>query len=156
MMAKRIPLKSIFLSPNLDLKWMMISINNAIRITYCGWSTKVITNKSMVIKPVQTYQAGKPSRYKTKMNILYIKALPGSGWGSIRNTGKNTIAKACTCLFTSFKLICVSLKYLANANAVAAFANSEGCSVKLPKPYQHRCPAIVFPNINKNLVDLLL
>jgi hypothetical protein len=37
---------------------------------------------------------------------------------------------------------------LANANAVAAFANSEGCKVNPPIAYQHRCPAIVFPATN--------
>ena len=42
---------------------------------------------------------------------------------------------------------------LANANEVAALANSDGCKVKLPIAYQHLCPAIVFPNKNKPAKD---
>jgi hypothetical protein len=41
-------------------------------------------------------------------------------------------------------LIWESLKYLAKANDVADFANSEGWIVKLPIAYQHLCPAMVF------------
>jgi hypothetical protein len=35
-------------------------------------------------------------------------------------------------------------KYLAKANDVADFANSEGWIVKLPIAYQHLCPEMVF------------
>ena len=47
----------------------------------------------------------------------------------------------------------MSLKNFASANDVAAFANSEGCNVKLPIAYQQRCPAMVFPNANKPTSD---
>jgi hypothetical protein len=43
----------------------------------------------------------------------------------------------------------IFLNLLAKAKAVAAFANSEGCIVKLPIAYQQRCPAIVLPKRNK-------
>jgi hypothetical protein len=56
-------------------------------ITYCG-STKVSTNNAIVTKPVHTYQEGSPSRYKTIIKMLYMSALPGSGCGRIRSTGK--------------------------------------------------------------------
>ena len=68
--------------------------------------------------------------------------------------GKKTMSRACTCLFISFKFTCTSLKYLANANAVAAFANSDGCIVKFPMAYQQRCPAITFPATNNPANDI--
>ena len=108
------------------------------RMTYWGSNTSVSMKSVIVINPVKTYQAGRPSRYKTMINILYIKALPGSGCGNIRITGNRMIARACICLFVSFKLICVSLKNFAKAKEVAALANSEGCIVKLPIAYQQR------------------
>ena len=87
-------LKTMFLLANLDLKWTIISTANAVSMTYCGSNTSVNMNNNIVINPVNTYQAGRPSRYKTMMNILYIKALPGSGCGNISKTGKSIIASA--------------------------------------------------------------
>ena len=43
----------------------------------------------------------------------------------------------------------MSLKYLASANAVATFANSEGCKLKKPRSYHEVAPAIVLPNTKR-------
>jgi hypothetical protein len=59
----------MFLSANRDLK-CTTKTSKADNITYCGSRIKVKTNNSTVINPVQTYQDGSPSRYKTIMNIL--------------------------------------------------------------------------------------
>ena len=46
-------------------------------------------------------------------------------------------------------LVCISLTYLAKANAVAAFANSLGCKLKFPNPYQEVAPLIFFPKTKR-------
>jgi hypothetical protein len=62
-------------------------MTNSNNITYCGSKTKVSTNNAIVTKPVHTYQEGSPSRYKTIKDTI-DEALPGSGCGRIRSTGK--------------------------------------------------------------------
>ena len=81
-------------------------------------------------------------------NLGTASALRVDGITICGKTGNKRIASACICLFVSLRFICVSLRNFANANDVAAFANSDGCMVKLPIAYQQRCPAIVFPNKN--------
>ena len=43
--------------------------------------------------------------------------------------------------------------YLAKANPVAAFTNSEGCNPNEPKEYQLVCPLISFPKTNNPAND---
>ena len=50
-------------------------------------------------------------------------------------------------------LVCMSLRYLAKASAVATLANSLGCSVNDPMAYQLVAPLIFFPNGNKRISD---
>ena len=117
-----------------------------------GFMSKAKTNKTIAMKTVQTYHDGKPSRYKTKIKTLKIKALPGS-WSTINNIGRKRIPSAWICLFISLRLTCTSLKYLAKAKAVDAFTNSDGCMPKEPNEYQFVLPLIVFPKTNNQAND---
>jgi hypothetical protein len=67
--------------------------NKAIPVSTRGFMIKANTNKTKAINPVHTYHDGNPSRYKTRIKTLKIKALPGS-CGTISSMGKNSIPRA--------------------------------------------------------------
>ena len=70
MKTKRMPLRTIFLSANLDLKCTSSITISAIKMTYCGSNTRVNINSAIAMKPVQIYHDGKPSLYNTIRNTL--------------------------------------------------------------------------------------
>ena len=90
-----------------------------------------------------------PSACNTKKKLKNTSALPGSGCGKMSRAGSNMRISATRRCLRLFRSVLISLICLVMASAAITFANSAGCKLNPPKPYQDLAPDTSVPNTNK-------
>lgn len=113
-----------------------------------------MVSKKIEAPKINTFSV-KPSLYKTRTKLRKTKAVPVSFWMVISSNGIRTKPKHNIVFEKLNFLILNKLMYLASANDVANFANSEGWILKLPNSNQESEPLVIFPT-NKIRIKLLI
>ena len=122
-----------------------IAIIKRILINKYGFRTSERTKSIAIAAPKIKTERDNPSLKRTKTKTKKTKAEPVSFCNKTNNIGIATMVIAANLVLRFFISTSIPDRILANANAVVALANSEGCIPKSPTPNQLLAPFVSEP-----------